>query len=152
MAYQLRWLVPNRIITLYMYDELKAEEFRQMTLTTLEMMEQGTAPIHTLSIVAPDAVYPKSPQAILSMIKSVNYIHPNTGWVMQISQNPVQRFVASMIAQGMGNVRFATAHTVADALIFLKDRDVTLSDIDTAALAAVYERMKPAALSDQSAQ
>ncbi|MDX2162046.1 MAG: hypothetical protein SF162_12025 [bacterium] len=143
MPFQVRWLIPRRIVTMYMYGTLALDDFKAMYDISTQHMEAGSAPVHMLSILDQSAEYSKSPNSIAAMIKIGGRLHPNTGWVLQITANVFQRFIGTMIAHSMGNVRYAAMPTPAEALAFLKDRDVTLSEIDAAALAAEYQRHQP---------
>ncbi|MDX2162048.1 MAG: hypothetical protein SF162_12035 [bacterium] len=141
MPYKVEWLVPQRVITIYFYGKLVLEDFTAVATHTIAMMEDGIAPIHTLSVVDEVAEYPKSASAIIAMIRAGGSPHPNTGWVVQVTHSPVQRFMGAMMTHlFVGSLRYATAPTLGEAIQYLQERDPSLAALDPIALETAFDR------------
>ncbi len=111
---------------------------------TCRLMDLGTAPIHVISIMDPQIQYARNLQTIVAMMKGTDELHPHSGWIVQVTQQSLHRFVSTWTIQLVyKNVRFHPVDTLSTALHFLKDRDVTLAALDIEAVLADYAAWKP---------
>lgn len=144
MAYKIGYLFPQRILATYLYDTLAEADFLALAQDSYQMMETGDAPVHTLSLIDPGVKYPRDLKSIAAMIKSAGTPHPKVGWVVQVSDHTLHRFVGSWSVQlVVKNIRYHAVTDLTAALHFLKDRDVTLAGVDVATVRNTYAAWKP---------
>ena len=144
MAYKVGYLFPQRILATYLYDTMEASDFYAVAQDSYQMMETGRAPVHTLSIIDPHIKYPRDLKTIAVMIKSAGLPHPNVGWIVQVTDHTLHRFIGSWSVQlVVKNVRYHAVANLTEAVYFLKDRDQTLAALDLDTLHAQYALWKP---------
>lgn len=144
MAYKTDYLIPKRILLNYLYGTMDKGDFERLREDSFRLMDLGTAPIHVLSIMDPQIQYARNLQTIVAMMKGTDELHPHSGWIVQVTQQSLHRFVSTWTIQLVyKNVRFHPVDTLNTALQFLKDRDVTLAALDVDAVLADYAAWKP---------
>lgn len=123
MPCEFRWYIPNRVLYQRMYGEITLEELRGFNVESLQYVEQGQAPVHTLVDMREVTKYPMNLREISSQL--LNDPGPKLGWVMVITNNPVLRFLASVVVQ-VAKVRTGVFPSIDEALAFVAKRDETL--------------------------
>lgn len=128
MPVHLQWLYKDRIVLQQFHGILTTEDITQMVDSSEKMVDQGTAPVHTLV----DSMYlVKYPTNLATMRRAISTT-PNTklGWVILVQQNnPLLKFLGSMLAQlAVKNVRLRIFDNHVQALEFLVSMDSTLTD------------------------
>lgn len=125
MPFDIRWCIPNRVIFITVYGELTLDELRQSHAATLDYIARGEAPVHVISDTTSMEKFPHS----LGSYKEIlgQKTHPNTGWVLTITHNQVQRLLANMTTQIAGGQQKSVA-SFDEALNFLQRVDLTLTE------------------------
>lgn len=139
MAYKIDYLVPQRVLTLLAYGTVEAVDFETLHLDSFRLIDEGSAPVHTISLIDPQTKYEKNLTTLIEMLKGPAKLHPDAGWVVQVSEQPVHRFIANLTFQAVyKNARFHTVKSLREALEFLVDRDTTLAGLDIEAALVQY--------------
>jgi hypothetical protein len=125
MPYNISWYIPDRVIHEEFYGTVNLEEVEQIQHIFAAYLDLGKAPVHVLVDMTRLEEYPKSVSQLKSAMVMMN--NQNLGWVVIINQNPVLKFLTSVMTQlTVSNVRFRLFDTLEDGLEFLKERDSTL--------------------------
>ena len=124
MPYSLEWYVPKRLILEKAFGDLTVEELVRFNAEVTTMItNEGTAPVHVIADLTKVERYPSSLRDILNTMRQNN--PEKVGWMVVVTENPIMRFVASMIFQ-MARLRLRIFPTMAQAVAFLNDIDDTL--------------------------
>lgn len=155
MGHKVDFIIPNRVLVIYMYDALALNDFQKIAEATFAALDTAEgSPIHNITYIEPNTDYPKTPETISSIVKSVGggKSHPKTGWVITVSSSPIVRFVATVSAQMFmtGTMRYAATQSLEEALTYLKARDAGLSEMDVQATASAFESWRAAARASAS--
>ena len=131
MAYQLSWMIPNRIILVEVngvIDEGSVRTFDQTMLTMLDEGDADAALIHHIMVFGEIVGRPN-----LKLLTSVTYPqHPRNGWMITVgNNNPLIRMVNGLAAQIL-QMRVAGIDTVEEALELLYEMDSTIPRDDDA--------------------
>lgn len=140
MPFKVEWVIPARVYSIYAYDNVTIEDYQHITPIAVQHSEAGEAPVHTISDSRDVTSTPSRPQEIRAMMRSMGTASEKAGWVIQVTPNPIHRFVGSLLAQWfVKSTRFHAATTFREALIFLKERDAGLSAVNLDEIEAAYE-------------
>ncbi len=124
MPYSLEWYVPKRLILEKAFGDLTVEELVRFNAEVTTMItNEGTAPVHVIADLTKVERYPSSLRDILNTMRQNN--PEKVGWMVVVTENPIMRFVASMIFQ-MARLRLRIFPTMAQAVAFLNEMDDTL--------------------------
>ncbi len=144
MGYKVDYIVPQRVMVTYLYGYIEADDYNAIQERSFGLMDAGVAPIHTISVVDPHIRYARDLKTLVSMMKGLDRLHEKAGWLIQVSDNSMHRFISAWALQVVyKNMRFNTLDSFEAALRFLHDRDSTLADMDIPALLADYAAWKP---------
>ncbi len=124
MPFDIRWYIPHRVIYINVHGELTLEDLRQSHAATLDYIAQGQAPVHIISDTSAMEKFPHGLNAYKEILGQKT--HPNTGWVVTITHNQLQRLLANMTTQIAGGQQKSMV-SFEDALDFLQRVDLTLS-------------------------
>lgn len=128
MAYELTWLAEKRVIDLRMWGTPTLEEVQTINAQMLEMMNQGTPPVHTLTDeteVSPRALPPD-----LKLIVNTLTIfqHPSLGWALAYSPHigGFARMLTGLVTQ-FNHVNYRRFDSREAALAFLRELEPNLN-------------------------
>ncbi len=129
MPYTIRWYVEGRVILERAYGIVTMAELERFNEeVTREIVEHGTPPVHVVVDLTSVERYPPSLREVLSTMRRTTD-RARLGWMVVAVQNPVLRFVASVVFQVAGT-RLRMFSTVPEALKFLAlmDDGITLPE------------------------
>lgn len=142
MLFYTDWLIPSRVI--YQHFGYRLPDYdvlRHMLNQELAMIESGTPPVHMIVNMADMKEYPRDIKVLLN--SWTHEIHPNTGWVIHISQDALVRFFTPIIIQARNRFdRIRTFQSLLPALEFLKHMNPDLDSLDTAGLLRQCEQFR----------
>jgi hypothetical protein len=125
MAYEISWLVEQRLILITFNGVLTQEDLFALSKDAFDMAEAGTAPVHSIS----DGTHMTATEVGIGDLKKVmGNRSTKSGWSVTVTPGRMDRFLASIANQllGMKSRHFATLQ---EAIDFLKDIDPTLPEI-----------------------
>jgi hypothetical protein len=124
MPYSFDWVVQGRVVLEKAFGDVTIEELVRFNaeVTTL-IAEQGIAPVHVIVDLTNVGKYPSSLKDIMSTMRQ--RVPDKVGWMLVVTQNPIMRFVASIIFQ-LARLRVRMFQTIQEALDFLKENDDSL--------------------------
>lgn len=125
MAYQLSWIVPDRVIWYRLYEDTTLDEIAECHAQYLDMLESGEH-VHTLFDLS---LLVKFPTTVPELVRIMEYPSRDLqGWVLLVAnEKPLLKFVASTTAQiVLKNARLRMLETITLAIHFLRDQDQTL--------------------------
>lgn len=133
MAHETTWLHANRIMLVRLFSTATANDVREVSAQVQTMIHEGAAPVHVIVNLL-DMDHMKMGlndvrQIMLNTDKSTNAL---MGWTLIVRHNSMTQFFASMAVQ-MFKVNFAFVDSMDDALVFLRERDLSLQDVTFAA-------------------
>lgn len=127
MENEISWIVENHVMLNKVY-EWDLESLEEHSHITKKMVEQSDKPlVHTLWDFTEMKEYPKNVGAVGKAVKPL-LSSQNLGWVITIIDNPMVVFL-STVATGIYGVRFRSFKTMAEALEFLQQQDITIPDL-----------------------
>ncbi|MEO8613368.1 MAG: hypothetical protein ABI690_36090 [Chloroflexota bacterium] len=126
MAYQVTWLVENRIVHVLNSGVANAEDVVNSMREAIALLDSGEAPVHML-VESQTEGSDISLGDLLKIIRN-NPKSTNIGWAVFVSENKMNRFFGSMGTQISG-VQTKTFPTMAEAIAFLKRADITLPEM-----------------------
>ena len=123
MAYQLNWLLENRVLLQVAYGEITLEELHKMARELNDFLQMGTAPIHIIVDARQLKLFPRG---VLPNYHAYKNLNPKQlGWVIQVSDNQLLKYLASTVSHLIGfNLRTFT--DMPAALEFLKQAEAAL--------------------------
>lgn len=127
MAYELSWLVENRVIYENLAGNLTLDELREVGKLVGEYVATGTPFVHLLADLTQVGKFPMN-------LREINNIFENPypdrfGWMVGVTNNQVVRFFGTMIPQLQG-ARIRMFASADEALRFLQSVDETLPKLD----------------------
>jgi hypothetical protein len=129
MGFEIRWLVPNRIVGVLVSSRLSNEEALAMNNAIRDHINAGEAPVHLIMDMRQVEVGGnKVSDAKQFFIKDKS---PNLGWTVLISKNKMVRFFSTIIMQA-ANLRVRMTETPEDALNFIAQLEPQLGDLHEA--------------------
>jgi hypothetical protein len=125
MPYRFEWYVEGRVILEEAYGNVTIEELVRFNaeVTTL-IIEKGIPPVHVIVDLTRVEKYPSSLREVMSTMRQK--APEKVGWMLIVTENPIMRFVASMVFQ-LVRLRLRTFATMEQAKGFLAEIDETLA-------------------------
>lgn len=143
MGYKIDYLVPQRVLIYLLHGTMETVDIQNIQTNSFRLMDEGVAPIHTISVIDPHIKYAISLPTAVSKMKSLDSLHPNAGWLVQVSDQAIHRYMSTWSMQIVyKNARVHAVKTLREAVQFLIDRDSTLSALNVEALVSQYEAWK----------
>jgi hypothetical protein len=127
MPYRIQWYIEGRVILEEAFGDVTIEELVRFNaeVTTL-IAEKGIAPVHVIVDLSKVEKYPPSLREVLSTMRQK--APEKVGWMLIVTENPIMRFVASMVFQ-IARLKLRTFSTLAQAKVFLAEMDETVKMI-----------------------
>jgi hypothetical protein len=128
MAHEISWLVPNKVINMYVNGDMTLESLTAFSDDVIQHIEASDAPLVHLLIDERDMG--GFPSQIKRVLDSAQFLrHPRLGWfVIYGTDNKVLKFISYMVAQ-VAHIRHRRFVTQAEALAFLQTIDSTLPNL-----------------------
>ncbi len=124
MPYSIEWKVKDRLILETAFGVITVEELVRFNEEVTKMIiEEGTSPVHIIADLTKVERYPPLRDILSAMRKTAP---DKVGWMVVVTENPIMRFLASMIFQ-IARLRLRMYPTMQQAMAFLTDVDVTLT-------------------------
>lgn len=124
MAFQIMWVVPQRLIRLELTGDITIEESAEFDQMLIEHLDSGIAPVHVILDFSSVASIPLNPKAIISAQQFMK--HPNLGWGMIVGMSRIIRFLSAIIFQAV-KVNFLLFESYEEAQAFLCKNDASIS-------------------------
>jgi hypothetical protein len=124
MPYHVSWLYATKVVLISFSGVLTANGISDESSITLQMIAEGTAPVH---VVVDFLAVDKVALSLLDLKRISAPSETNVGWTIFVGTNPVVKFFASVIIQIL-HTRYAFLNTLEDAVSFLQSRDIALRD------------------------
>lgn len=122
MAYQVSWLVPQRVILVVLEAKVSSEEFRKTNAEMTKLVEAGNAPIHILV----DISKLTHPPTDIQMIASTTIIKDDkVAYVVAIGGNALVNFIAQMV-KTLTKTKITMVAHMDEARQFLAEVDSTI--------------------------
>jgi hypothetical protein len=130
MPYDVSWVVENRISLVRFISEITLDEMRQANQDSIAYIQQGSPGLlfHSILDTTQLEKFPMKLNLLTDDSVGSYRKEPNLGWILLISHNRMISFLSSMTVQ-LTQTRFRVLQTVDEAIAFLKDRDVSLSEV-----------------------
>jgi hypothetical protein len=126
MAYEIEWLVEKRVLYIKAVGDITLEELEIAVERMQSMMDNGEAPIHSISDNRFIGKFPTS----LSTLKKFMKRHPKvTGWSLLIQENTATRFIGEMLTRFLGQSNIKSFKALSEGLAFLERNDQSLGTI-----------------------
>jgi len=128
MAHEISWLVPNKVINMYVNGDMTLESLVAFSDDVIQHIEASDAPLVHLLIDERDMG--GFPSQIKRVLDSAQFLrHPRLGWfVIYGTDNKVLKFISYMVAQ-VAHIRHRRFVTQEEALAFLQTIDSTLPNL-----------------------
>ena len=126
MDYQLEWHIPKRVLNLIVSGDVSLEDLVRFNKDVLSYLEDGTAPVHLVSI---GNNIRRVPTNLMLIKQTVTYLqHPSMGWtiIVQEKANALTGFMVSVAAQATG-MKLHQVKNVADGLETLRRLDQSIA-------------------------
>jgi len=125
MPYSIEWYVPKRLILEKAFGDVTMEELLRFNAEVTKLIaDEGVTPVHVIADLSKVGRYPSSLRDILGTMRQNN--PEKMGWMVVVTENPMMRFVASIIFQ-IARLRLRMFPTMQQALAFLAETDETLA-------------------------
>lgn len=131
MPYTTEWLVPGRVLLQRIDGDITLDDVSALSAAAGDAIStEGTGVVHSIVDVTRIGKYPQS----LRDIHQVFTLHPQqrARWFIVITQNPLLRFLSSMVSQ-MASPNFRICASLEEAAALLQRHDHTLVEISHAA-------------------
>jgi len=125
VAYQVKWLVENRIVHVLNTGVANADDIVNSMREAIALLDSGEPPVHML-VESQTEGSDISLSDLLTIIRN-NPKSSNIGWAVFVSENKMNRFFGSMGTQISG-IQTKTFPTMVEAIAFLKRADITLPE------------------------
>jgi hypothetical protein len=129
MAYDISWLIENRIIHIIINGDVNSDALNAMTDDVMRLLDENHTPqVHLLINDKQIKVVPKQ---ILKMLNSSRSLrHPRLGWlIIYGTDNKLFRFLTQMLSR-MINLKQRRFLTQEEAITFLQTVDATLPELN----------------------
>jgi len=129
MAYEISWLVENRIIHVAINGDITVDVLNAMTDDVVRLLD-GTNTTH-IHLLINDKQIKVVPKQILKMLNTSRSLrHPRLGWlIIYGTDNKLFRFLTQMLSR-MINLKHRRFLTREEAIAFLQTVDTTLSELN----------------------
>lgn len=134
MAYELNWMVENRVIYERLSGNITLDEIREVGKLVSEHVAVGTPLVHLVADLTEVGKFPMNLREINNMFENPH--RERFGWMIGITNNQLVRFFGTMIPQLQG-ARMRMFTSVDEALRFLQSVDETLPKLEAAMLKKV---------------
>ena len=130
MAYEIAWLVENRIIHVAINGDITVDVLNAMTDDVVRLLDgNNTSQVHLLINDKHIKVVPKQILKMLNTSRSLR--HPRLGWlIIYGTDNKLFRFLTQMLSR-MINLKHRRFLTLEESVAFLQTIDETLQVLDT---------------------
>ena len=125
MAYEVRWMLENRIVYVLNTGVGTAEDVINSMREAMILMESTQPPVHII-IDGQTERNDISLSDLLTIMRSSKR-SPNIGWAVYVSESKMNRFFGSMASQ-IGGAQTKSFATLPEAIAFLQRADVTLPE------------------------
>jgi len=125
MAYEISWLIENRVVHLHVFGTVSIAEARQAYDALLVCHEKGTAPIHLILEHTGIEKFPLTLNPYNFIIEGGS--PAKGGWMLIVGDNRQARFLG-MLFSYVAKVKSRAFLKREQALEFLYDTDATLRD------------------------
>lgn len=123
MPVEVRWFVKNRVVLALGYGKVNRQENDDSDRQVLELLSQGTPPVHVLMDVSHVEDFPQYTMNERMSVFQNMANHPNLGWAALCgTTNPIVRFMSAVVTRLTG-VRFRLFETFDEGLQFLQEQD-----------------------------
>ncbi|MFN8527416.1 MAG: hypothetical protein U0670_02250 [Anaerolineae bacterium] len=145
MPFKVGWLIPARVVFVYSHGEITMDDYQYVTPIGAKYVDEGEAPVHTFTDSRDVKSMPRKVQEVIAMMRSMGSSSEKAGWIIHITPNSLHRFGGALVAQWfVKSGRFHAVTSPREGLMFLKERDSRLSDMDVDAVEAAYEAQRSA--------
>jgi hypothetical protein len=128
MPYTIAWYLPERIVISEGTGLMILADVRGFLDDGYAMIATGKPLVHLIVDISRVEKVESIPKSLRMVREST--IHPNMGWVIFIGRmNPMVTLLANL-AGAIIQSRYRRCDTLADALDFLKERDVSLASLE----------------------
>ncbi|MGJ3240874.1 MAG: hypothetical protein ACFE0Q_19355 [Anaerolineae bacterium] len=134
MGITVDWLVEQRVLHAYAYDELTIEALQNSSEKARSYIRSGTPLVHDIFDMRHMTKYPIRLKEILSVTSFLK--EEKLGWFIIVADSPTIRFLASVTVQFYGG-RFRAFTDPEEAIAFLQDIDSTLPEFPAYTLPVV---------------
>lgn len=130
MPCQIQWYAEKRVVYQRLYGNITLEDVRYVNQQSAVYLSAGIPLVHVIVNLTEVEHFPTSLGTIREMLKAPSQ-KDATGWVLIYgADNPLLRFVASMVAQLAGEkVRLRMVDDLAQAVEIIRQQDETLADL-----------------------
>lgn len=126
MPYEIKWLVDGRVLYIKPVGDISVDELENSVSQIQAFMDEGEAPIHSISDNRFVGKFPTS----LSTLKKMMSPHPKgTGWSLMIQENAATRFIGEILTRFSGQNKLKSFTTLREGLAFLERNDASLGEI-----------------------
>lgn len=126
MAYDVRWLVDDRVIYAHNYGIFTSDDLFSLYGEVDTMTDAGIGPVH---LIVDSLDVERNQITIQDVRRIMGTKSEKSGWVIQVSDNSFERFVSSMANQ-LFQTRFKHVGTLKQALHVIAQLDETLENIE----------------------
>jgi len=124
MAYEIDWVVQNRIVSGRFVDVVSVSEARESSNVITEYVVSGDAPVHLIADLR-DMIHSPTSIQVNRQIASPYLNHPNMGWVIIIGGNAFQQFMISVLKR-LTSIKVKQTGSYEEALDMLKEIDPSI--------------------------
>lgn len=127
MEYTVQWHIPKRVILIRVSGDVSIEELARFNDDIVKHLNEGTAPVHLLSI---GENIRRVPTNLMKIKQTTTYLqHPNMGWtvIVQEKPNPLTGFMVSVATQATG-MKLRQVKSLTDGVETLRRIDQSLDD------------------------
>jgi hypothetical protein len=121
MPYTNYWLIEKKVLLIYGFGSVTADEINDNAMRVIEMMDSGTAPVHAISYQLDVHDHPKN----LSVLRAAFKRSVNQGYILIVDDKQLARYITSMIA-AINKAPTKAFNTLREALIYLQRVDLSL--------------------------
>lgn len=127
MPYQIRWLVPNKLLIINTYGELTIDDVANMSQESAVMVEESPEiMVHSITDLYKITSYPYNLMELTKAMNKLDLQQNKLGWALMIGiSNPMLRFIATTLTQ-LKNYRFRIMDDVDGCFRFLHEVDETI--------------------------
>lgn len=129
MGFDIRWLVPGRIIDVTITGEISIEDLENESNIILDMFAESDAPL--VHVITNEAALESLPTSLQMFSDALDFMRdPRLGWmIMYPSNDSMSKFLSGMVA-GISKVRYRRFDTLEESLQFLVTVDTSLPTVE----------------------
>ncbi|GAB1421930.1 hypothetical protein MASR2M15_21310 [Anaerolineales bacterium] len=123
MAYEIDWIIPDKVTRQHISGEIKLEDLPASFKEHAALLANYPYEIHTIIDLSDLTHYPTN---LLKISQALNVKSPdNLGWMVFIGTSGTVRFLVKAVSQII-QYRVRNADSIAEAIQFLKEQDTSL--------------------------